>query len=222
MLRMSFLFAHNMCYHIELDNMQTVGRVRRRRPGRAPRGRAVGTDRHTTNRGTGIMSTTLHSGDAIATRVRATNQASGRAAATGGLASVARLNVGLAIIRAIVGVIFIAHGGQKLFVYGFAGIAEGFAGMGIPMAGIAGPAVSLIEFFGGIALLLGLFTPIAAGLLAMVMLGAIVMVHLPAGFFLPNGVEFPLALLAAAVGLIATGPGGYSLDAVRENRRSGS
>lgn len=68
--------------------------------------------------------------------------------------------------------------------------------------------------------MLGLFTRVAGLGLAAVMLGALVIVHLPAGFFLPNGIEFVLTLLAAAGALALTGPGAYSLDALFRGRRT--
>lgn len=137
------------------------------------------------------------------------------------LPSAGRLNAALAVLRVVIGSVFLAHGAQKLFVYGFAGVTGAFEGMGVPLAGIVGPAVALLEFFGGLALIVGIFTRLAAVGLAIVMLGAIVLVHLAAGFFLPNGVEFVLALFGAAVALALTGPGGLSLDAIVARRCAG-
>ena len=140
--------------------------------------------------------------------------------ATGAATSTGRVDLALAILRGTVGAIAVAHGAQKLFVYGFGGVTGAFAQMGIPLPGIAGPATALVEFFGGLALVVGLLTRLAGLGLAITMLGAIGFVHLASGFFAPNGIEFPLALLAATVALAITGAGRYSLDALIARRRA--
>jgi putative oxidoreductase len=127
-------------------------------------------------------------------------------------ASARQLNFGLAILRVAVGAIFLAHGAQKLFAFGLAGVTAGFGQMGIPFAAVAAPAVAAVELLGGLALIAGLLTRLAGVGLAINMTGALLLVHLPNGFFLPTGFEFVLALLGATVTLALTGAGAYSLD----------
>jgi putative oxidoreductase len=133
-----------------------------------------------------------------------------------------RVDLGLLALRLTTGTIFAAHGAQKLFVYGFAGVSGAFAQMGVPMPGITGPATGLVEFFGGLALIAGLLTRLAGVGVAITMIGAIAMVHLAGGLFAPNGVEYPLALLGATVSLALAGAGRYSLDALVATKRRSS
>lgn len=132
---------------------------------------------------------------------------------------------GLAL-RIPAGIIFTAHGAQKLFGsfggHGLEGTAGWMASIGLEpgylMALLAGSA----EFFGGIALLFGLLTRPAAVVTAFTMLIAIVVVHMPYGLFMSNnGYEFGLALLSISVALIFSGGGAYSLDRIIAQRRSG-
>jgi putative oxidoreductase len=125
-----------------------------------------------------------------------------------------QIDTALTVLRVVLGITFILHGGQKLFVFGFAGVSGAFAQMGIPAPGLLGPFVAFVEFFGGIAIVLGLLTRLAALGIGATMVVAILTVHLKNGFFAPTGVEFPLALLASAIALIITGAGDFSLDAV--------
>jgi putative oxidoreductase len=120
----------------------------------------------------------------------------------------------IAILRIVTGIIFFAHGYQKVFVYGPAGVAQGFAGMHIPAPAITSILIAAIELLGGAALILGFGTRIAAALLACDMLGAILLVHGRNGFFLPTGFEFALTLLAASVALVIAGAGSASIDRV--------
>jgi putative oxidoreductase len=130
-----------------------------------------------------------------------------------------QLDAGLTMLRAVTGTIFVAHGAQKLFVYGLDGVAGGFAQMGVPFPSVMGPLVGFIELFGGLALIAGLLTRLAGAGLTAVMLGAMVMVHIPNGFFMPNGYEFVLILAASATTLAITGAGRNSIDALLARRR---
>jgi putative oxidoreductase len=125
----------------------------------------------------------------------------------------------IALVRIITGIVFIAHGYQKLFVMGLSGVTDGFTKMGIPLATITAPLVALLELFGGIGLVIGLLTRLIALGLVIDMLGAMFLVHFANGFYLPTGYEFVLLLMVASLAIFIGGPGSLSVDESIANRR---
>jgi putative oxidoreductase len=136
-------------------------------------------------------------------------------------ATSSQIDLGLTVLRVVTGVVFVAHGAQKLFSFGLEGVAHSFAQIGIPLAELFGPAVALLEFFGGLALIAGFLTRPAALLLAVDMLGALSFVHFREGFFLPKGYEFVVTLFGAVAAITVAGAGAWSLDALLASRRAG-
>ncbi len=116
-------------------------------------------------------------------------------------------DLGLFLIRLALAAVFIAHGWIKL--NGLGATEAFFDNVGIPAAGAMAVIVALVEFLGGIALLLGIFTKWAAGLIAVTMLVAILQVKGKMGFI--GGFEFDLTLLLAALALIFTGAGEWTV-----------
>jgi putative oxidoreductase len=127
------------------------------------------------------------------------------------------MNIALLGLRLVVGLTFSAHGAQKLFgAFGGGGI-DGTAGMfeqlGLRPSKFHAWAAAAIEFFGGLAIALGLVTPIASAALIAVMTAAVITVHLKKGFFVTKGgFEFNLVLAAALFALAGIGAGSWSLD----------
>lgn len=127
------------------------------------------------------------------------------------------MSIGILLMRLVIGIAFIGHGVQKLFGW-FGGYGPKGTGSymesigmkpGVPMAIVAG----LLELIGGFMFTTGLLTPVAAIVIIATMLGAIVKVHAPNGFWsTSNGIEFPLTVLVVAAGVALTGPGSISLD----------
>ena len=113
-------------------------------------------------------------------------------------------------LRLALGTVFMAHGWDKLT--GPLGTPEGFniEGWGWPYPVFWAWAVALVETFGGLMVIVGLFTRIAAVLIAMVMLFAILKVRLSLGFI--DGFEFEFSLLMIAIALALAGPGRFSVD----------
>jgi putative oxidoreductase len=119
---------------------------------------------------------------------------------------------GPTVLRVVVGTVFLMHGGQKIFTFGLHGTAGFLGGLGVPMPAVMAAILIAVEFLGGAALVLGVFTRWAAMLLAVDMMVAIVLVHLKNGFFMPAGVELALTLMAACIALAIMGAGPASVD----------
>jgi len=124
---------------------------------------------------------------------------------------------GLLLLRLVVGLVFAAHGSQKLFGSfgggGPRGTAEGFASMGFRLPLAMAVLAGLGEFGGGLLLALGFLTPLAALAMTIVMLNAIVSAHLKNGFWnYKGGYEFNLTIIAVGLAVAATGPGRFSID----------
>jgi len=137
-------------------------------------------------------------------------------------------NVGTTILRLVLGVVFFAHGAQKMLGwyggYGFTATMAAFTGgMHIP-APLAFLAIAA-EFFGGLGLIFGLLTRIAAFGIFCNMLVAVLKVHLPFGFFMNwmgtnkgEGFEYHLLVLAMTAFLMIRGGGAASLDRLLQSR----
>jgi putative oxidoreductase len=122
---------------------------------------------------------------------------------------------GIAALRITVGAIFLVHGWQKIYTLGFHGVAGFFGNIGIPLPLVSAVVVTLVEFLGGIALILGFATRWASLLLAFDMLGAIFFVHWKNGFYMSHsGYEYALTLLAACVALALNGAGALGIDSL--------
>ncbi|MCC8248748.1 DoxX family protein [Saccharothrix luteola] len=121
-------------------------------------------------------------------------------------------DVAALIGRIGVGVVFIAHGWQKVAEWGLDGTATAFAGMGVPLPTLSAWFATIVELVGGALLVLGVAMPVVGVLLAVNMLGALILVHLPNGLLGQGGYELVLVLGVAA---IAVGFNGGSLSVAR-------
>jgi putative oxidoreductase len=130
---------------------------------------------------------------------------------------------GALALRIPIGIIFMAHGAQKLFGwfggYGLEGTGQWMDSVGLAPGYLMALLAGLAEFLGGLALVAGLLVRPAAAALAVAMLVAIFAVHIDKGLFMSNnGYEFALALFAAAVALMFSGSGRASLDRLLSRR----
>jgi len=122
---------------------------------------------------------------------------------------------GQAILRAILGVIFVSHGAPKL-LGGVGATVDFFGQIGIPLAGLAAWLVTLLEVFGGMGLVVGfLVTPLSV-LFIIHMLMGILLVHMANGWYVigpgQGGAEFNVLLIAGLLSVVLTGPGRPSLN----------
>lgn len=136
-----------------------------------------------------------------------------------GQAIMARERWGLVPLRIAVGVVFLIHGGQKLFVFGVPGTADILGKIGIPLPTLAAVVVIVAECAGGLGILLGAFARWAGLVLAIDMTVAIMAARLRGGFFTPYGYEFELSLLGACLTIAALGAGGASIDGLLRRPR---
>ena len=124
---------------------------------------------------------------------------------------------GLTVLRVLVGIIFAAHGSQKLFGWfgggGLAGTAQWMESIGLAPGTLMALLSGGTEFFGGLALIIGLLARPAVLGLTFTLLVAIFTVHISNGLFMANnGYEFALALLGGTLAVLIEGAGKLSLD----------
>jgi putative oxidoreductase len=127
------------------------------------------------------------------------------------------MRFGIALLRAVVGALFMGHGLQKLAGWfgghGLDATAKGFDSMGLRPGKVHATAAGVAETAGGALLLSGTATPVAAGMLTGTMTVAIRKVHLPKGVWASQGgYEYNMVLLAALFAITAAGPGAAALD----------
>jgi putative oxidoreductase len=126
---------------------------------------------------------------------------------------------GTTLLRVAVGLVFVAHGAQKLFVMTPATLAGFFAAVGIPLPEFNAYFVIAVELLGGLAMIAGLGTRIVGALFAATMVVAFATVHGAEGFFLPKGYEYVLVLFSASIAVVLQGAGAFAVDNLLAGRK---
>ena len=131
-----------------------------------------------------------------------------------------RADQALAVLRVVLGIVFMAHGYQKFFMMGIPGVTGFLASLGVPLPSVAAPALATLELAGGAALVAGFLARPIAFLLMCDVLGALFLVHLGNGFFAPRGIELVMTLAAGALAVAVGGAGAVSADRALAARRA--
>jgi len=130
-------------------------------------------------------------------------------------------DVVLLVARVLLGVVFFAHGFQKVFVYGFDGVTANFTKMGVPLAPVSAAYASVVELLGGALLILGVGTTVVAVLVALDMVGASLTTGSYAAILVSqHGFELEGVILTGALLLMVTGAGRFSIDHILASRRT--
>jgi len=144
-----------------------------------------------------------------------------------------RQGYGIALVRIVLGVIFVMHGYLGLAIIGPAGVAQYAIRTGVPadVAPVVAWYMIVAHLAGGALLIIGLWTVLAALVQVPIMAAAVFLIHLPQGFFMrgivtdaaagraiAGGYEFTLLVLAATLAVALTGPGALSVDDTRRHR----
>ncbi|MED4586103.1 DoxX family protein [Brevibacillus choshinensis] len=124
-------------------------------------------------------------------------------------------DLGILIIRLVLGLSFVGHGSQKLFGwfggYGIKGTGGWMESVGIKPGAFMAALAGILEFIGGLLFTTGLFFTLGSAMIVIAMLGAM-KVHLPNGYWADKGgIEYPFVIVSVAIGLALIGPGAYSM-----------
>ncbi len=126
---------------------------------------------------------------------------------------------GITALRIAVGIVFVYHGSQKIFVHGIGNVAGNFEQMGLPIPMVNAALAIAAEFLCGLALLAGFQTRLASIPLAFVMVVAFLTVHMKNGFSMQNGgFEYVFVLFLSCVALLFLGSGAASVDQALQRR----